>query len=113
MENNENQVAEKELKVAGDAVPTLRVYRKKSTFKGATEKDFWYSATLSNGNSAILKFKKGLAVPDLPAFEVSNVIGQDKSAPVKDDEGNVIYDNHIYYITSCDFHEIKGEPLPL
>lgn len=106
-------------------VPALTVYRKKSTFKGATEKDFWYSATLSkdaslklsNGTdekiSVICKFSTNVQVPDLMAFEISNVIGTVKHKPLKDDDGNIVYNNYNYYITSCDCNEIKGEPLPL
>lgn len=88
----------------------LRVYRKKSTFKGATEKDFWYSATRSDGNSVMCKFK--CEVPtDSSAFEISNVVGtlkrQEKVV------GNETYVNYTYYISSCDFSEIVGEELPL
>ena len=107
---------EKEVKSAvsaESAAKTLKVYRKKSTFKGATDTDFWYSATLSRGASVILKFDKRLKVPDLPAFEISNVVGNAKHQPINDDDGNLVYDNYTYYVTSCDFTEIKGEPLPL
>lgn len=95
---------------ANNSSPKLRVYCKKSTFKGATEKDFWYSATRSDGASVICKFK--CAVPtESPAFEISNIIGSAKHTPVNDDDCNIIYDNYIYYINSCDFSEIEGEEL--
>lgn len=112
-ETNETVSADMTADKAESAVPSLKVYRKKSTFKGATDKDFWYSATLSNGASVILKFNASVKVPDLPAFEVSNVVGNAKHTPVHDDDGNLIYDNYIYYVSSCDFSEIKGETLPL
>ena len=88
----------------------LRVYRKKSTFKGATDTDFWYSATRSDGASVICKFKCPITT-ESPAFEISNIVGNAKHTPVTDDDGNVIFDNYIYYINSCDFSEIKGEAL--
>lgn len=89
----------------------LRVYRKKSTFKGATENDFWYSATRSDGASVILKFKCPIET-DSVAFEVSDVVGTMSYEAKEDNEGNV-YDNYTYYVTGCKFHEIVGEPLPL
>lgn len=88
----------------------LRVYRKKSTFKGATENDFWYSATRSDGASVILKFKCPIET-DSAAFEVSDVIGTMSYECV--DYKDETYDNYTYYVTSCKFHEIIGEPLPL
>lgn len=92
---------------------SLKVYKKKSTFPGAKDTDFWYSATLSNGNSVICKFKCG--IPDdinkLLAFEIANVVGtcKKKEVEVKGEK----YTNYTYYITSCDFREIVGEELPL
>lgn len=88
----------------------LRVYKKKSTFKGATENDFWYSATRSDGSSVICKFKCDIPT-DSMAFEVSNIIGsfKKKEVEVKGES----YINYTYYINSCDFHEIEGEELPL
>ena len=89
----------------------LRVYRKKSTFKGATDTDFWYSATRSDGNSVICKFK--CEVPDDigSAFEIDNIVGtfKKKEVVVKGEK----YINYTYYINTCDFHEIEGEPLPI
>ena len=88
----------------------LRVYRKKSTFKGATENDFWYSATRSDGASVMCKFKCEIPT-ESGAFEISNVIGN-----FKKEEVNIkgkVYTNYTYYINSCDFSEIEGEPLPL
>lgn len=105
--------------------PTLTIYRKKSTFKGATDKDFWYSATLSKETSLklsegtnekiniVCKFGNELKVPDLPAFAISGVIGNIKHKPLNDDNGNLLYDNYIYYIEKCDFTKIPTEPLPL
>lgn len=118
MEQENKQTTEQENEVtalgfAPEGVQTRRVYRKKSTFKGATEKDFWYSMTLSNGDSCILKFEKSLSVPDLSAFEIANVVGNEKTATVVDDDGNELYHNHTYYITACDFYKIRGEALPL
>lgn len=85
----------------------LRVYRKKSTFKGATEKDFWYSATRSDGNSVICVFKCPIETDSI-AFEISNVKGNAKEEPY---EGNK--KNYTYFITSCTFHEIEGVDLPI
>ena len=105
-----NEVASAPAENAESATPKLRVYRKKSTFKGATEKDFWYSATRSDGASIICKFKCPITT-ESPAFEISNVVGNAKHTPVTDDDGNVIFDNYIYYINSCDFSEIEGVDL--
>lgn len=88
----------------------LRVYRKKSTFKGATEKDFWYSATRSDGNSVMCKFKCEIPT-DSPAFEISNVVGTFKRETKEVNDTS--YVNYTYYISSCDFSEIVGEELPL
>lgn len=90
----------------------LRVYRKKSTFKGATENDFWYSATRSDGASVILKFKCPIET-DSVAFEVSDVVGTMKYEAKDSADGEMAYDNYTYYVTSCKFYEIEGEPLPL
>lgn len=96
-----------------ESAPTrLRVYRKKSTYKGATDTDFWYSATRSDSASIICKFKCPV-LTDSVAFEISNVTGNPKHCPTTDDDGNIIFDNYIYYINSCDFHEIEGEKLKL
>lgn len=93
----------------------LTVYRKKSTFKGATDTDFWYSATLSDGKSAILKFDNSLEIPDLPAFAVKDIKGQAKHKPVYSEENpeEIIYDNMVYYIKECKFLEIPSVDLPL
>lgn len=103
-ENNKEQSA---------VVTTLRVYRKKSTFKGATEEDFWYSATRSDGSSVICKFN--CDIPEefvkLGAFEISDIVGNAKlkEAVVKGET----YKNYTYYIKSCKFNEIPVEDLPL
>lgn len=88
----------------------LRVYRKKSTFKGATDTDYWYSATRSDGASVICKFKCDIPT-ESGAFEIDNIVGNAKrsEATVKGET----YINYTYYINSCDFHEIEGEELPL
>lgn len=95
-------------------VPTvLRVYRKKSTFKGATDTDFWYSATRSDGNSVICKFN--CDIPEdfekLGAFEISNIVGNAKMKEVV--VKGETYKNYTYYIKSCTFSEIPTEDLPL
>lgn len=93
-----------------DKVQKLRVYRHKSTFKGATESDFWYSATRSDGSSVMCKFKCPV-LSESNAFEISNIVGtfSHKAVEVK----GVIYNNFTYYINSCDFSEIEGEELPI
>lgn len=88
----------------------LRVYKKKSTFKGSTDTDFWYSATRSDGNSVICKFKCDIPT-DSMAFEISNIIGNFKKKEVIV-QGET-YTNYTYYINSCDFSEIEGEELPI
>lgn len=89
-------------------IEKLRVYKRKSTFKGATDTDFWYSATRSDGNSVICKFK--CQVPtDSTAFEISNIVGNFKRKEVTV-QGKT-YINYTYYIISCDFSEIEGEAL--
>ena len=88
----------------------LRVYRKKSTFKGATDNDFWYSATRSDGSSVVVKFKCPIE-SESAAFEISDVVGSMSSKEVK--YKGETYVNYTYYVTSCKFHEIAGEPLPL
>ena len=88
----------------------LTVYKKKSTFKGAKDGDFWYSATRSDGSSVSLVFKCPIETESV-AFEVSNVVGTlKKKEVIKDGE---TYTNYTYYITSCTFAEIVGEELPL
>ena len=89
----------------------LRVYRKKSTFKGATESDFWYSATRSDGCSVICKFKCQVPENIGSAFEIYDIVGN-----MKRKEVNVkgeVYINYTYYINECKFAEIEGEPLPI
>lgn len=108
----EKEVAQNVANVANESAEKtrLRVYKKKSTFKGATEEDFWYSATRSDGSSVICKFKCDIPT-DSMAFEISNIIGnfKKKEVEVKGES----YINYTYYINSCDFHEIEGEELPL
>ena len=101
---NENKAKE-----SGD-IQVLRVYKKKSTFKGATDEDFWYSATRSDGNSVICKFKCDIEA-DSNAFEIYDIIGNYKKKEVIV-QGET-YINYIYYINSCKFREIPGEELPL
>lgn len=87
----------------------LTVYKKKSTFKGAGENDFWYSATRNDGASVICKFKCEIQTDSL-AFEITDIVGTctKKEVEVKGEK----YINYTYYITSCNFREIQGEPLP-
>lgn len=91
-----------------NTIAKLRVYRKKSTFKGATADDFWYSATLSNGNAVSCVFKCGIPT-DSAAFEIAYIKGskKEKKVVVKGEE----YTNVTYYINSCEFYEIEGEDL--
>ena len=88
----------------------MKVYKRKSTFKGATPDDYWYSATRSDGNSVICKFKCPIQT-DSAAFEISDVVGtlKRKEVEVKGEK----YVNYTYYINSCTFSEIEGEELPL
>ena len=87
----------------------MKVYKKKSTFKGATENDYYYSATRSDGASVICKFKCDIESTS-SAFEIYDIIGNytKKEVSVKGET----YINYTYYITSCKFREIVGEPLP-
>ena len=57
------------------------MYRKKSTFKGAKEEDFWYSATRSDGSAVSCVFKCPVTT-ESKAFEISNVIGNLKRKEV-------------------------------
>lgn len=93
-----------------DKSGVLRVYKKKSTFKGAKEDDFWYSATRSDGCSINLVFKCPV-MTDSKAFEISNVVGTCKKTETV--KNATTYINFTYYISSCDFREIVGEELPL
>lgn len=90
----------------------LRVYRKKSTFKGASENDYFYSATRADGNSVMCKFRE---IPqhfqDLGAFEISDIVGNAKSKEVV--VKGETYVNYTYYIASCKFREIPSEALPV
>lgn len=118
MENKESAVFEKvkghtpfdDKVTETPANAKLRVYKKKSTFKGATDTDFWYSATRSDGNSVICKFKCDIPT-DSMAFEIYNIIGNFKKKEVTV-QGET-YTNYTYYINSCDFSEIEGEELPI
>ena len=88
----------------------LRVYKKKSTFKGAKETDVWYSATRSDGNSVSIVFKCPITTESV-AFDITKVVGTlKKKEVIKDGE---TYTNFTYYVTSCEFNEIVGEELPL
>lgn len=89
-------------------VKKLRVYRKQSTFKGATQNDFWYSATRSDGVSVNCVFKCDIPT-DSGAFEIAYIKGnmKEKKVIVKGEE----YTNVTYYITSCEFYEIEGVDL--
>ena len=91
-----------------EEVKKLRVYRKKSTFKGATPDDVWYSATRSDGSSVNCVFKCDIPT-DSAAFDIAYIKGgkKEKKVIVKGEE----YTNVTYYITSCEFYEIEGEDL--
>lgn len=125
MEDLRNEIEEKKVVTSADVasenassaqVPSerkesgvLTVYKKKSTFKGAGDEDFWYSATRSDGSSVICKFKCTIPIDSL-AFEIYDIVGtaKKKEVEVKGEK----YTNYTYYITDCKFQEIKGEPLP-
>lgn len=89
-------------------IKTMRVYRKKSTFKGATAEDFWYSATRSDGKSVNCVFKCEIPTTSA-AFDIAYIKGQMKTKEV--DVKGETYTNITYYITSCEFYEIEGEDL--
>lgn len=102
----ENQVQQNE----NNQVPFLRVYKKKSTFKGAKDTDFWYSATRSDGSAVTIVFKCDIQSTS-NAFEIYNVVGTAKRTSVE--KSDKTYENYTYYVSSCDFREIVGEELPL
>ena len=89
-------------------VKKLRVYKKQSTFKGATKDDFWYSGTRSDGVSVTCVFKCPIPT-ESKAFDIAYIVGnaKEKKVLVKGEE----YVNVTYYITSCEFYEIAGEEL--
>lgn len=84
---------------------SLRCYRKDGKY------GYWYSATRSDGKSINVKFDKDLEVPDLPAFEISAVVGTLKMKTV--DISGTTYDNYTYYVSKCTFSKIQGSELPL
>lgn len=96
---------------------TLKVYEKKSTFKGASESDVWYSATLSTGESVVIYFNDRLkdkmidTVGNAKAFEIYNCVGTMKKSTVE--KNGETYINLKYYLTDCSFQEIQGKELPL
>ena len=92
------------------SIKKLRVYKHKSTCKGATEEDFWYTATRSDGSSVKCIFKCPI-LSDSMAFEISEVIGTPQRKEVVN-KGET-YTNYTYYITSCKFHEIEGQELEI
>lgn len=89
---------------------SLTVYRKKSTYQGAGENDYWYSATRSDGCSVTCKFK--CQVPDEigSAFIITNIRGSMKMKEVR--VKGETYINYTYYITECKFSEIPSVDLP-
>ena len=91
----------------------LRVYRKKSTFKGAGENDFFYSATREDGNSVMCKFNCDIpeSFKKLGAFEIFDIVGNAKSKTVI--VKGETYTNFTYYINKCQFREIPSEALPV
>lgn len=90
----------------------MKVYRKKSTFKGASENDYYFSGTNPQGNAVILKFKGGIPEDfiDEVVFEVTDIIGSSKKREVE--SCGIKYTNYTYYVDACKFEKIKGEPLP-
>ena len=94
--------------MAVQKLQTMRVYRKKSTFKGAAPDDFWYSATRSDGKSVNCVFRCEIPTQSA-AFEIAYIKGQMKSKTVE--VKGETYENITYYITSCEFYEIEGEDL--
>lgn len=84
---------------------SLRCYRKEGKY------GYWYSATRSDGKSINVKFDKDLEVLDLPAFEISKVVGTLKMKVVEKD--GETYENYTYYVSACDFSKIQGGDLPL
>lgn len=93
----------------------LRVYRKQSDPKYVQNGSapFWYSATRADGHSVRCVFKGALVekVPDEPAFEIYDIIGNAKMKEIIK-EGET-YQNYTYYIIDCKFDEIPGDELPL
>lgn len=105
---NETAISES---VANQSASTkyLKVYRHKSTFKGAGDNDYYYTATRSDGSGVFVHFKCKVEL-DLSAFEIFNAKGNLKATKkVKDGKE---YTNYDYYIQSCSFREIEGEDLP-
>lgn len=88
----------------------MTVYRKKSTLPNAQSNEYWYSASRSDGSSVRCVFKCPIET-ESAAFEISEVIGNAKRKEVV--KNGETYVNFTYYITSCKFHEIEGESLPL
>ena len=87
----------------------LKVYRHKSTFKGAGDNDFYYTATRSDGSAIMVHFKCEVEL-NLSAFEIFNAKGNMSSKKVVKDGKE--YTNYDYYIQSCSFREIEGQDLP-
>lgn len=87
---------------------SMKVYRKTVKING--REVTVYSATRSDNSSVSLIFKCPITTESV-AFEISNVIGNLKLR--RNTKDGIDYTNYTYYITSCDFAEIKGEPLPL
>lgn len=93
-------------------IKTLRVYRKKSTFKDAAT-PYWYSATNSSGKSVICKFKCAIpdAIKDEAAFEIYDILGGSKVKTVE--VKGETYENLTYYIESCKFRKVPAVALPI
>ena len=88
----------------------LTCFKKKSTFKNATDTDFWYSATSSKGDSIICKFKNELPQGLGSAFIILDIMGNFKKKEVEYKGEN--YTNYTYYINSCVFSDCPSEELP-
>lgn len=100
MANQENNAT-----ATNEARTSLRVYRKDGKW------GYWYSATRSDGKSINVVFDKDLEVPDLKAFEISEVTGTLKQKVVEKDKE--VYENYTYFISGCTFSKIVGGELPL
>ena len=115
-ENNENEkslyykVDCEYVKEIISARKYITVFRKKSTFKGATDNDYWYSATREDGCSVIMKFKNEVPKGLGSAFIVFDIYGNAKKKNVeyKGEE----YTNYTYYIEKCGFSDCPSVELP-
>ena len=105
-QNTANQATENK-----EPASVLTVYQKDSKYKDENGNiKHWYSATLSDGRSCNVVFRCEVPTKS-KAFQIFNVVGQAKNKTVEKD--GQTYNNVTYYVSTCEFQEIKGEPLPL